>query len=192
MARTQGWSSTDANNFTPFGFGFKKGIRDLTDEEYDLYIEKVKKAAERQRKVSEALVPTRGISNVENPDFTNSYGKDWSTQNPNYSWDNMQTMAKSMAELQLEQSSKLMDLSYGYRTREKEFDSGIRERDDNRRFGFDKYLENLRNTQQLELQQRQYGQEQAMFRKQREADRESTASARRAANNLFYGNRVQY
>ena len=182
-------------NVSEKGLGFNKSVQDMSDEEYDQYKNAFSKAVNRQKNLGLILAggdgngglgTTTGISSTTK---SNEYGGDWLNSNGNYSYDNLQTMAKDMAQQQLETQDKLMGLSYGYRTKEKDLDSTIRQREADQMFGFERNLQELSNAQQLKVQANQYGQEQSMFDKGVTADTQKTESARRAASGLFYGRR---
>ena len=182
-------------NVTEKGLGFNKSVQDMSDEEYEQYKNAFSKAVNRQKNLGLILAggdgngglrTTTGISSTTK---SNEYGGDWLNSNSDYSYDNLQTMAKDMAQQQLETQDKLMGLSYGYRTKEKDLDSTIRQREADQKFGFEKNLQEMSNAQQLKIQGNQYGQEQFMFDKNITADTQKTDSARRAASSLFYGRR---
>jgi hypothetical protein len=174
------------------GLGFKRRVQDMSDEEYEQYANAYSKAINRQKRLNDSLYGTQstttGISTGTNANTkSNEYGGDWLNSNSNFSFDNMKTMAKDLAEQQLGIQDKLMGLSYGYRTKEKDLDSTIRQRENDQKFGFETTLQGLRDTQQLKVQENQFGQERTMFDKFTTAEMDRTESARRAANRLFYG-----
>jgi hypothetical protein len=187
MGAMQGWSADTSKDFSERGLGFKRNVKDMSDEEYEQYKAAYSKQINRQRGLGDITVG-RNTSATTNTK-SNEYGGDWLNSNSNYSYDNLKTMAKDMATQQLETQDKLMGLSYGYRTKEKDLDSTIRQRENDQKFGFEKNLQDLSNTQQLKVQANQYGQEQTMFDKGTTADTQKTESARRAASGLFYGRR---
>jgi hypothetical protein len=155
----------------------------LNDDEFNRYLGKTQLSINRQQQLNRVTNP--GSSTTK----SNEYGGDWLNSNSNFGYDNLKTMAKDLATQQLETQDKLMGLSYGYRTKEKDLDSTIRQRENDQKFGFEKTLQDLSNTQQLKVQANQYGQEQTMFDKGTTADTQKTESARRAASGLFYGRR---
>ena len=182
-------------NVTEKGLGFNKSVQDMSDEEYEQYKNAFSKAVNRQKNLGLILAGGDGNGGLRTATGTssttksNEYGGDWLNSNSDYSYDNLQTMAKDMAQQQLETQDKLMGLSYGYRTKEKDLDSTIRQREADQKFGFEKNLQEMSNAQQLKIQGNQYGQEQFMFDKNITADTQKTDSARRAASSLFYGRR---
>lgn len=119
---------------------------------------------------------------------TNSdFGGDWTQGNPSFSFDTMKSQAKEMAQMNLENSRNLMGLSYEYRTKEKGFDADIRSREANQQFGFQQALEGMRNTQQSKIQDNEFNQQRTMFDRQKQAQDDTTQSARSAANSLYFG-----
>lgn len=159
---------------------------DLSDDQFNNILNRSRLSYSRQSQINQASNPSIGSnSNTK----SNEYGGDWLNSNSDYSYDNLKTMAKDMATQQLETQDKLMGLSYGYRTKEKDLDSTIRQREADQKFGFEKNLQEMSNAQQLKVQGNQYGQEQLMFDKNITADTQKTDSARRAASSLFYGRR---
>jgi hypothetical protein len=160
---------------------------DLSDEQFNNLLNRSRLSYSRQSQINEVSNPSKSFSSTTK---SNEYGGDWLNSNSNYSYDNLKTMAKDMATQQLDTQDKLMGLSYGYRTKEKDLDSTIRQRENDQKFGFEKNLQEMSNAQQLKIQGNQYGQEQLMFDKGTTADNQKTESARRAANSLFYGRRA--
>lgn len=128
----------------------------------------------------------------------NEYGGDWTDSNSMYSYDNMKSMAKDMAQQQLEHSEKMMGLSYGYRSKEKVQDSDIRMketdqgsmlrmREGEQKFGFEKALQQLSQDHASNMQTKQFNQENTMFRMQDDSATNKINAARAAANKLYYG-----
>jgi hypothetical protein len=187
MATMQAFSYDASKDFSERGLGFKKNVKDMSDEEYEQYKAAYSKQLNRQKGLGDITIG-RTTSTTTNAK-SNEYGGDWLGGNNNYSFDNMKTMARDLATQQLETQDKLMGLSYGYRTKEKDLDSTIRQREADQKFGFEKNLQELSNNQQLKVQGNQFGQEQTMFDKGTTADTQKTDSARRAASSLFYGRR---
>lgn len=181
-------------DFTPKGLGINKSIRDMNDEEYERYSQSLQKQVSRKNRITDIVSGRNSTTtNTAAGATTNTgYDSDWNNSNPNYSWDSMKTMAKDLAQQQLDQSEKMMGLSYGFRTKEKGLDSEIRQREAQQRFGFEEALENLKNNQQLKIQDNQYGQERTMFGLQDTAETNKINSARSAASNLFYGRRNKF
>ncbi len=115
------------------------------------------------------------------------FGGDWTQGNGMFSFDTIKQQAKDLAAQNLENSRNLMGLSYEYRTKEKGFDSDIRQREANQQFGFTTALEGIRNTQQSKYQSDQFAQDNNMFDRNKQMQNESMASARSVANNLYFG-----
>ena len=115
------------------------------------------------------------------------YGGDWGNGNDMFSFDSMKTMAKDLSQQQIDHNKQMMELSYGYRTKEKDLDSGIRQREANQQFGFQQKLQAQNETHLKQMQDDRFNQEQEMFGRQEREKINTINSARKAASNLYRG-----
>lgn len=162
----------------------------MSDEQFNNYLGNQKLSFSRQQQLNDArtgIGSTARTSQFGDSKTNTDYGGDWTQGNSSYSFDTLKSQAKDLAQQNLENSRNLMDLSYSYRTKEKGLDSDIRQREANQQFGFQQALEGMKNTQQSKYQADQFNQDNNMFERNKLLQNENMASARGAANNLYFG-----
>lgn len=170
---------------------FERNAADYSQKEWSDYISKLKLGQSRLNEKNTALGFNQGsttrTSQFGDTKTNTDYGGDWTQGNSAFSFDTLKSQAKDLAQQNLENSRNLMDLSYTYRTKEKGLDSDIRQREANQQFGFQQALEGMKNTQQSKYQADQFAQDNNMFDRNKQKQNEDMASARGAANNLYFG-----
>lgn len=161
----------------------------MSDDQFNNYLSNRRLSFSRQQQLNEAngLGSTARTSQFGDSKTNTDYGGDWTQGNSAFSFDTLKSQAKDLAQQNLENSRNLMDLSYGYRTKEKNLDSEIRSREANQQFGFQQALEGIKNTQQSKYQADQFNQDNNMFERNKQMQNENMASARSAANSLYFG-----
>lgn len=170
---------------------FERDAASYSQKEWSQYLDKLKLGQSRLNEKNQLLglgsTSTSRTSQFGDSKTNTDYGGDWTQGNSAYSFDTLKAQAKDLAQQNLENSRNLMDLSYGYRTKEKGLDSDIRQREANQQFGFQQALEGMKNTQQSKYQADQFNQDNNMFERNKQMQNENMASARNAANSLYFG-----
>lgn len=167
--------------YDAYGTKRTKSIADMSDQEFTQY----KAESERNKARQEQLSGTTASSSTGTNTAANAATS-------------LQQQAKDMASFQLENASKQMELSYGYRSKEKSQDDAITRGQSEQQYGFQRGLadqsynnqrgiNDQQNTQQSKMQDNQYGQERTMFNMRDSAQQRDTQSARNAANALYFG-----
>lgn len=163
--------------------------RELGETSYTWYRDDTGKQKGSVRGITEYIRPQtiKSAGTATSSSSTNQFGGDWTSGNGNFSFDKMKTMAKDLSQQQIDHSRQMMELSSGYRTKEKNLDSGIRIKENNQKFGFEKGLQELSQSWQTNMQNDRFNQDRTMFDKAERQDVNKTRSARSAASNLYYG-----
>ena len=190
-------------------YGLNNGANLADEKEWNKYLQNTRANAARKKQAEDLAIelgetsyswagPTSsgyGIVDINKQNkgaatsnsSTNQFGGDWTSGNGNFSFDNMKTMAKDLSQQQIDHSRQMMELSAGFRTAEKNLDTGIRQREADQKFGFEKSLQELSQNWQGQMQDSRFNQDRTMFDKSENQDIQKTRSARSAANSLYYG-----
>ncbi|MGB6301117.1 MAG: hypothetical protein WBF90_33755 [Rivularia sp. (in: cyanobacteria)] len=172
--------------------------RELGESSYTWYRNDKNKYGKGVKGITESVgLQPRGVGSINGTSqgtgsnsSTNQFGGDWTSGNGNFSFDKMKTMAKDLSQQQIDHNRQMMDLSSGYRTKEKNLDSGIRMKEADQKFGFEKGLQELSQSWQTNMQDDRFNQDRIMFDKAERQDVNKTRSARSAASNLYYGRNI--